>query len=427
MQANVDEKLPRAVLLKKNTERKMQSVQRTSTAHATERQLNLVEELQRQAREKKRRRRLVFLGIGVAVFLWVSGAFSAMVTQGNSWYESASILLETQAGYPAQTSISNLYQVEALSSGFVALGEEGCVVYSAGGNRLRSIQSGYTNPAITAGSDKYLLYNLAGNELRVESRTQTLYTKTFTQNIMTAAISNQGSVAVVTESERYLANLTMYSADMTELLSYSMTDSEGIPLSIAYASDNTTLALTTVSAYQGQMQSKLYLVSSKSGMVDCIDTQFATPLAIEWVSATTLYVIYDSKVILYDTAAQATLASYAYQNKTLENYAVYEGTLALLFTHSTHSEVVLCQENLSQYTTLESDAVASNVALDAQSIYLVYEKELTSYSYTGDEIEKTETVQSEKKFLEVLYAEELFLFTADEVTTLTQLSLEKEI
>ena len=51
------------------------------------------------------------------------------------------------------------------------------------GTRLNSIQSGYARPAIAAGKTRFVLYNRSGNELRVESRTQNLYTKTMDSTI----------------------------------------------------------------------------------------------------------------------------------------------------------------------------------------------------------------------------------------------------
>ena len=67
-----------------------------------------------------------------------------------------------------------------MSGSFVEMGGDSCVVYSLGGTRLNSIQSGYARPAIAAGKTRFVLYNRSGNELRVESRTQNLYTKPWT-------------------------------------------------------------------------------------------------------------------------------------------------------------------------------------------------------------------------------------------------------
>ncbi|MFI3170490.1 MAG: DUF5711 family protein [Faecalibacterium sp.] len=383
-------------------------------AEPSEKQVDLVQVLRQQKRTQRRNRRIVGLIAVVALLIYLSGAFSAAVSIGKTWYESIGISFATQSGYPAQTGISNIYQVELLSGGFVVLGEESCLVYSTGGNRLRSIQSGYLRPTIAAGSTSYLLYQRAGNELRVESRTQTLYTKTYSNSILLASIADSGSVAVVTESDRYLASLTVYSATMQEKLSYSMTDSEGIPLRMEYSPDSKTLAIATISASGGQMYAQLCLISPSAGTVTWVDAQNATPLAIEWVSKTQVMVIYDNIAILYDTETAQQLASYSYPNKTLADYAVYQDSVVLLFTQSAQSEAVLLQidADFTQETTISTQAAASSIALDQDRIYLIYEKEIESYTVTGEFLD---CYESSKKILELLVADDLFLFTADTV------------
>ena len=70
-----------------------------------------------------------------------------------------------------------------LSGGFAEMDTDACVVYSFGGAKLNSVQSGYARPALAAGKSRFVLYNRSGNELRVESRTQNLYTKTLDSSI----------------------------------------------------------------------------------------------------------------------------------------------------------------------------------------------------------------------------------------------------
>ncbi len=386
-------------------------------------QVNLVEEIRRQNRIKRRRKWAVIAVMVALVIGYLSGLFTLVYSTGRNWYESFRIDTAIQIGFPVQTGISALYQVEEFSGGFVALGAESCVVYSAGGNRLRSVQSAYTRPTIAVGTTRYLLYNRAGNELRVESRAETLYTKTFSNSILLASVSDNGSVAVVTESDRYLANLTMYSNTMQEQLSYSMTDSEGTPIRMAYAEDNKTLAVATISAKNGQMYAQVYLVSAEAGSLFLDDAFGATPMAIEWVSKTELLVLYDTHVALYDTQTQATLASYTYTNQTLADYSVYEGQTALLFTQGTQSSFVILD---ADFTVLAEETidVAASITLGTDALYVVYEKEITSYSYLGEYLNE---YQSEDKILALIQADSLFIFTSNSADVFTPVSLSGEV
>lgn len=77
--------------------------------------------------------------------------------------------------------------------------------------KLNSIQSGYARPALAAGKTRFVLYNRSGNELRVESRTQNLYTKQLENSIFLCAMSDNGTLAVVTEDQTSMAKLLVYS------------------------------------------------------------------------------------------------------------------------------------------------------------------------------------------------------------------------
>src|SRR5699024_8905017 len=110
-------------------------------------------------------------------------------------------------GWPVSTGIETPTRVETLAGGFVEMDAEDVAVYSAYGSEVRTIQPGYARPAISVGNTRFVLYDRAGTELRVESRTRTLHTITTEQGIMLCSLSANGTLAVVTESDRYVAEL----------------------------------------------------------------------------------------------------------------------------------------------------------------------------------------------------------------------------
>lgn len=90
-------------------------------------------------------------------------------------------------------------------------------------------------PALAAGRTRFVLYNRSGNELRVESRTQNLYTKTTENGLYLCAVAPDGKVATVTGEVRNVAELVVYSPTMTQQLSWGLTSAEGIPLRMEFA------------------------------------------------------------------------------------------------------------------------------------------------------------------------------------------------
>ena len=78
------------------------------------------------------------------------------------------------------------------------LGSTDVAVFGANGAKLRTIQPSYARPAIAVGNTRFALYNRAGTELRIESRTGTLYTTRTDAGILLCAMSPNGTTAVVT-------------------------------------------------------------------------------------------------------------------------------------------------------------------------------------------------------------------------------------
>ena len=110
-----------------------------------------------------------------------------------------------------------------------------------------------------------MLYNRSGNELRVESRTQNLYTKTLDSSIYLCAVADAGQVAVATDDTDSVAKLTVYSSAMEQVLSWNLTSAEGTPLRMAFSPDSRRIAVAAVTANGGQLTTNLYVLALAQG------------------------------------------------------------------------------------------------------------------------------------------------------------------
>ncbi len=190
------------------------------------------------ARQRVRRRRLrrtaILLAALILVTLFATGAVGASIARVKDLVDTVHIALSPAVGWPQQTGLGELTAVQPMSGSFVAMDEDACAVYSLGGTRLAGIQSGYARPALAAGKTRFVLYNRSGNELRVESRTQNLYSKTLENSIYLCAMSDTGTLAVATDSADSTARLTVYTPTMSEQLHWDMTGTQGTPVRMAF-------------------------------------------------------------------------------------------------------------------------------------------------------------------------------------------------
>ena len=336
---------------------------------------------QRAGRRRLRRAVLAVAALTVVLAL-TTGLVGTSVARAKDLVDTVRIALTPEAGWPQQTGITELVQLEELTGGFVALGEDACAVYSTRGSRLHLIQSGYARPALAVGSTRFVLYNRSGRELRVESRTQSLYTKTMDAAIYLCAMARDGTLAVVTDDVRNAALLTVYSPMMEQQLSWGMTSAEGIPLRAAFSPDSRQLALAAVAAGAGQVTANLYLLGVHQGDPVCIGSRGGSlPQWLGWLSGNSILVVYDRCAVLYN-AAGGERASYDFNGRTLAGVSVREGGVALLLSAGQAGEVALLDNSLNlQYSG--PVPAAHGIVRARQAFYLLTDDSVECYGLDG--------------------------------------------
>ena len=343
-----------------------------------------LEQARQRARNKRIRRTAVLLVLLTGIVLFATGLVGSSVAMAKDFIDTARIALLPGTGWPQQTGVSEVTQVESLTGSFVELGKEGCVVYSRSGKKLNSIQSGYARPALAAGKNRFVLYNRSGNELRVESRTQNLYTKQLENSIFLCAMADNGNLAVVTEDVSAMAELLIYNSNMEQVLSWSMSSNDGTPLRMAFSPDGRKLAAAAVTAGGGQMMTNLYLVNLASGDPVSLANQSGVPQWLGWTSASTILAVYDSRAVLYN-AGGGERAAYEFAGNTLKDISVdAAGNVALLLGSGQLHQAVLLDKSLNvQFSGTVSSA--NSIVRAGSLFYLLSDSGVECYNTSGEQ------------------------------------------
>ena len=342
-----------------------------------------LEQARARVRARRLRRTALFVAVLTAVVLFTTGLVGSSVALVKDCVDTTRIALMPGPGWPQQTGVMEPTQVLPMTGGFVELGGDSCVVYSRTGTRLNSIQSGYGRPALAAGKTRFVLYNRSGNELRVESRTQNLYTKKLENKIFLCAMSDNGTLAVVTDDVSSMAELLVYSPAMEQQLRWNMTSNDGTPLRMAFSPDSRRLAAAAVTAGGGQMQTNLYVVTLAQGDPVNVGSQSGVPQWVGWLSGTTLLAVYDSRAILYN-AAGGERARYEFGGGTLRDVSVDSaGNVALLLASGQVCQLVTLDKELNvQYS---GNVTTSNkVVRRGELVYLLTDSTVESLTSAGE-------------------------------------------
>ena len=369
-----------------------------------------LEQARQRARNKRIRRTAVLLVLLTGIVLFATGLVGSSVAMAKDFIDTARIALLPGAGWPQQTGVSEVTQVESLTGSFVELGKEGCVVYSRSGKKLNSIQSGYARPALAAGKNRFVLYNRSGNELRVESRTQNLYTKQLENSIFLCAMADNGNLAVVTEDVSAMAELLIYNSNMEQVLSWSMSSNDGTPLRMAFSPDGRKLAAAAVTAGGGQMMTNLYLVNLASGDPVSLSNQSGVPQWLGWTSASTILAVYDSRAVLFN-AGGGERAAYEFAGNTLKDISVdAAGNVALLLGSGQLHQAVLLDKSLNvQFSGTVSSA--DSIVRAGSLFYLLSDSGVECYNTSGEQ-QWSQTLAAKPQAL-LADTKELLLFSGN--------------
>ena len=308
-----------------------------------------LEAARQRARSRRLRRGAIIVAVLTVLVLFATGAVGTSIARAKDLVDSVHITLTPNTGWPQQTGITEPTAVAKLSGGFAEMDTDTCVVYSFGGAKLNSVQSGYARPALAAGKSRFVLYNRSGNELRVESRTQNLYTKTMDSTISLCAVADAGQVAVVTDSTDSVAKLTVYNSSMQQQLVWNLTSEQGTPLRMAFAPDSRRLAVAAVSAVGGQLTTNLYVLPLSQGDPVCIGSENSVPQWMGWMSNGFLLVLYENRAVLYNTSGGSAgeRASYDFGGGTLVSVSNTSNGAALLLSNGQTSTAVLLDGELT--------------------------------------------------------------------------------
>ncbi len=371
-----------------------------------------------RVRTRRIRRTVIIVAVLTILVLFATGAVGSSIARAKDLVDTAVITLAPAPGWPQQTGITDPDTVQQLSGAFVEMSGDSCAVYSMNGTRLNSIQSGYARPAIAAGKTRFVLYNRSGSELRVESRTQNLYTKTMDSTIYLCAVADAGQVAVVTDNADSAAALTVYNSSMQQQLVWNLTSEQGVPLRMAFSPDSRRLAAAAVTAVGGQLTTNLYALPLAQGDPVLLSTENSVPQWMGWLSNGFLLVIYENRAALYNTTGGSIgeRASYDFGGSTLVSVSAENNGVALLLSNGQTSTAVLLDGELTVGYSGSVLSASQIIRAKNDGFYLLTDSTVERFNNVG-EFQWSQPLSARPRAL--VEGRQILVFTGNTVQVLT--------
>ena len=271
---------------------------------------------------------------------------------------------------------------------------------------------------MAVGGTHFVVYNRAGSDLQVSSRTKALYTKTFDNSILLCAMSNNNTLAVVTESGRYAAQLQIFDPSFRQTYSWEMTQNEGTPIVVAFSPDNRQFAAGTLAARQGQLGCKVYFMSTSSNSEGPAYTasQGSMLLSLDWQSESRVVAVFDTYIAVLDPRTATETARYDFGGATLQSAAPGQRQTALLLNIRGGNSLVTLDNDLTPLAEIPARQAYGIKATDT-SVYLLCPNAVECYGFDG--VQNWVQDNFSARPIQVLKASELLVFTGSRAEVLT--------
>lgn len=223
------------------------------------------EKRRQRSRKPRTRRRLIVFGVAALLVLVVWLNWDSLNPQSVwTWLSVTVTGGETGDGYPTQIEGSNVVSMAPVDRYLAVLNDNTLDVYNRTAGKVMSWTHNFASPLMDTAGGRMLIAELGGQRVcvkTVDGRATEIRTA---HNIVAASLADNGSFAVVTDSDKsHISEVVYYNSRGEEKLHWY--SSEALLLGIALRSDARQMAAIGLCSENGAAQSRLMIFDTSSG------------------------------------------------------------------------------------------------------------------------------------------------------------------
>ncbi|MDO5124884.1 MAG: DUF5711 family protein [Ruminococcus sp.] len=159
--------------------------------------------------------------------------------------------------FPIVRNTSTVNFLDILNNDIVTADDSNIFIYGENGELINSFVHELEDPIIKISGKRMLAFDNGGEKFRLFSKKEELYTKTINDSILFAEIGSNGYVAVITQTEKYAACMTVYNTNGAEV--YRWSSGQRI-IDISFNEHGSGAYVTTFSSDNGELCSVVHYV-----------------------------------------------------------------------------------------------------------------------------------------------------------------------
>ena len=342
--------------------------------------------------EKRKRRSKLRSLRNLLIFLLIVGFCGYLYIQRDAWipklegiggrYDSVTQNDGTLAegNFPLTISGSSSYQAALADDTLFLLHDAYLSTYSMHGDAGDNRQHAFQNATMNTAGKYVLLFESGGTSFRLDTRHKNVYGKSVDNNILSGVVSDNGTVALITESGSYACAIVVY--DNTGKRLYQRNCTEYV-VDLAFHKDSNGFCLSLVE--RGKRVVSLPVTSITFNQVD---TQW-TSMPLETLSVKSGFSSNDKFCVVGNTAcayySSAEMQGTYNYNGTLVSADLENGKAALIIQddQKRNTSLVLLDQSVSSPKVLSIDSTAEEVRVCDGDAIVMSRGNITSYDFSG--------------------------------------------
>ncbi len=345
-----------------------------------------IEQIRRKKRRKVKTRR--FLGLLVIVTIVAVTVLIVVNVMGEENYKklrnTLSLYMAAVSRFPITYNNATPEKIDELGRGFAALNEETLIMYAQNGEIFSEIIHGMTSPDIASNETNTLLFARGSKEVILTNHSF-IEKKWSTDNtIIDADLANDGTIAVLSDSERYTCELTVYDNEtLTELFTWF--EADGFPISVEITPNGNRAVVVTTRLENLKIVTEVTVIDldeakeSKTFLIDQL------PINVT-VGQNEMYFVQQDKMLKYNFNGEV-LAEYSFSNLPLINVSNDNSdNFALLFGDNNMSSinyVVVVDKNLKELTKIPDIGYVADMYINRNGLYILSKNTINEWSFDG--------------------------------------------
>lgn len=287
-----------------------------------------------------------------------------------------------EGNYPIDISKKTNTEIGTMQNGWTLFADTAFYVYDHAGDISFTVQASYSNPIIASAQKRTLIYDLGGYNFMVCSNKKQVFSKKLTNQILLGAVGEDGSVAIVTSTDKYASYLTIYDRNGSEIFHWA--DGNMIT-AVAINKSGSGCIVSSTYAAGGEYNSSVTELDFSSTEVKLTTSPVkALTFALGYCENDQFWLLADDA--LYRFSGDGEMNFSHEFDFDLVSYSFSDSVCALIFESIgiNHTDIAIFSSDSSEITKLTLDDNINHIHVDGSTVYYNTNEALYALSSKGE-------------------------------------------